>query len=100
MKSLYSLSENGLQITLTGQGKIGLMLLAFLFDGREKSVIECSGKKLSIHYQGWICQYQLEQGEAIIDTGKHGYNRNGHYGLFRAEGKDVLTVRITIFPAQ
>ena len=100
VKCLYFLSENGLQIILTGQGKLGLMLPAFLFDGKENSIIECSGKTLSIHYLGWVCQYQLEQGEAILDTGKHGYNRNGHYGIFRAEGKDVLTVRIAIVPAQ
>ncbi|MBR6373348.1 MAG: hypothetical protein IKS20_09215 [Victivallales bacterium] len=99
VKSHYSLTENGLQITLAGQGRLGLMLPAFLFDGKEKSIVECSGKALTIHYHGWVCQYQLEQGETILDTGRHGYNRNGHYGIFRADGKDALTVRIAIFPA-
>ena len=97
--SLYSLTEDGLQITLTGQGGIGLMLPAFQFDGREKSVIENSGRTLAIRYCGWMCRYLLEQGDTIRDTGKTGCNRNGHYKIFRAEGKNDLTVRITIFPA-
>ena len=97
--SRYSLTEDGLQITLSGQGGIGLMLPAFQFDGREKSVIELSGRTLSIRYCGWVCRYQLEQGNTIRDTGKTGYNRNGHYQIFRAEGKENLTVRITIFQA-
>ena len=97
--SRYSLTEDGLQITLSGQGGIGLMLPVFEFDGREKSVIENSGSTLSIRYGGWVCRYRLEQGDVIRDTGKTGYNRNGHYKIFRAEGKGDLTVRITISPA-
>jgi hypothetical protein len=100
VKSAYLLNEDGLKITLSGQGKIGLMLPAFQFDGKEKSVIENSGKTLSIRYRNWICRYSLEQGSVIRDTGKLGCNRNGHYAIFRAEGKDNMTVRISIFPAE
>ena len=99
VESTWLLDEDGLRITLTGKGGIGLMLPAFQFDGREKSVIENSGKALSVRYQGWVCRYSLEQGTVIRDTGKTGCNRNGHYAVFRAEGKDILTVRIAIFPA-
>ena len=97
-KSWYSLTADGLQITVTGTGAIGLMLPAFLFDGRTKTLIEHSSRTLSVHYQGWVCHFRLAQGEAIQDTGKIGYNRNGHYGIFRATGKNKLTVIITISP--
>lgn len=98
VKSSYRLSEDGLQIDSEGQGAIGLMLPAFLFDGREKSVIENSGKILTVKYRNWICRFKSENA-VIRDTGRTGYNRNGHYKLFRAEGQDHLTVRIAIFPA-
>lgn len=97
VKSSYRLSEKGLQINLSGQGTIGLMLPAFQFDGTEKCAIENSGTTLTVKYRNWVCRYQLERGEIIRDTGKIGYNRNGHYKLFRAEGKNVLTVRVAIF---
>lgn len=98
IKSVYRLSEEGLQIELEGQGSIGLMLPAFQFDGANKSQIENSGKTLTIKYQNWICRYQTENG-TIRDISRTGYNRNGHYRLFRAEGKDRLSVKIDIYPA-
>ena len=98
MKSAYRLSEDGLQIDLEGQGAIGLMLPAFQFDGTEKGVIENSGKVLTVKYRNWVCRYRTENG-TIRDSGNTGYNRNGHYKLFRAEGNDRLTVKIDIFPA-
>ena len=100
VKSTWLLNEDGLLITLTGKGAIGLMLPAFQFDGKEKSVIENSGTALSIQYRNWVCRYSLEQGSVIRDTGKLGCNRNGHYAIFQAEGKDILRVRIAIFPAE
>ena len=98
VKSSYRLSEDGLQIDLEGPGAIGLTLPAFQFDGTEKCVIENSGKVLTVKYRNWVCRYQTENG-TIRDSGRTGYNRNGHYKLFRAEGKDDLTVKIDIFPA-
>ena len=98
VKSAYRLSEDGLQIDLEGPGAIGLTLPAFQFDGTEKCVIENSGKVLTVKYRNWVCRYRTENG-TIRDSDKNGYNRNGHYKLFRAEGKDKLTVKIDIFPA-
>ena len=98
VRSVYRLSEEGLQIDLEGQGGIGLMLPAFQFDGTEKCAIENSGKVLTVKYRNWVCRYRTENG-TIRDSGNTGYNRNGHYKLFRAEGNDRLTVKIDIFPA-
>lgn len=99
LASKYLLDRNGLKITLKGTGKIGLMLPAFKFDGKNKTVIKVSANTLSITYKGWICRYQIESGK-ITDIVKNGYNRNGHYDLFRAEGDKNLTVQVSIEPAQ
>jgi len=98
VRSTFSLDENGLRIEVDGENEIGLMLPAFQFDGREKTVIENTGKNLAVTYRGWTCRYRVEDG-TIRDTGRLGCNRNGHYALFRAERKKHLTVIIDIIPA-
>ena len=98
VRSSYSLDQNGLRIELDGENEIGLMLPAFQFDGREKTAIENTGKTLAVTYRGWTCRYHVEDG-TICDSGRTGCNRNGHYALFRAEGKKHLAVRIEIIPA-
>ena len=97
LKSTCFLSGDGLQITLEGKGRIGLMLPAFQFDGRDWCTIENSGSDLSVRYENWICRFLLERGASIRDTLKTGRNRNGYYKIFRAEGKDSLSLRIAIF---
>ena len=99
VKTNYFLDENGLQITLEGKGRIGLMLPAFAFDGTTKTGISNTGKILSIKYKNWVCRYTLDNGE-ITNTGGTGYNRNGHYQIFRASGNDRMKVTVTITPAE
>ena len=97
VKSNYLLDKNGLQVTVTGNGKTGLMLPAFAFDGKNKTQIENNGIKLNIQYQNWQCTYNLQAG-VIRNTGKKGYNRNGYYDLYRAENDKEVSVRISITP--
>ena len=78
---------------------MGVLLPAFSFDGREKPLIKVSEKSLSVTYRNWVCRWQLKAGK-IVDTGKKGYNRNGHYKLFRAENKDELTLLVSISPVK
>ena len=96
-KTSFFLSAKGLRIAVEGKEGVGLMLPAFEFDGKEKSRISNSGSVLEIKYRNWLCRYRADGG-TIRDTGKNGCNRNGHYRLFRAEGKKRLTVGIDIFP--
>ena len=91
----YLLDKNGMQITVSGQGEVGLMIPAFHFDGTENTVITNSGKTLIIKYRNWECRWELKQGR-ICDTGKTGYNRNGHYRIFRAENSSILTAKVCI----
>ena len=91
----YLLDKNGMQITVSGNGEVGLLIPAFTFDGKENTVITNSGRTLKICYRGWECCWELKQGK-ICDTGKTGCNRNGHYRIFRAENRDTLTAVIRI----
>ena len=91
----YQLDKSGMKITVSGKGEVGLMIPAFTFDGKEKTVISNSGSTLTIRYRDWECRWELQQGK-ISDTGKTGYNRNGHYRIFRAENFDTLTAVIRI----
>jgi hypothetical protein len=93
----YQLDKDGLKVTVKGSGKVGLMLPAFEFDGREKCVIKSDENTLQITYRNWVCRYRISGG-IISDTGKQGRNRNGYYRLFRAESANSLTVTISIFP--
>lgn len=97
--SKYQLDKNGLKVTVTGKGTVGLLLPAFAFDGREKSVITTTSDTLTIRYRNWICRYHTDNG-VISDSSKMGCNRNGHYNLYRAESQNNLTVTITIYPAE
>ena len=99
IKTAYLLDKDGMHITAEGDSEVGLLLPAFKFDGKEKAEITNSGNTLSIKYQNWICRYQVTGG-VIRAAGKTGCNRNGHYRLFRAEGKKRFSVDITIFPAE
>lgn len=94
-ESFWTLDSNGLKITVNAGGKAGLMIPAFFFDGKDHPQITCSEKTLSIRYQDHECLWQIEKGR-FCDTGQKGYNRNGHYQLFRAEGEETLTVTVAI----
>ena len=94
----YLLDKNGLQVTAAGEGMVGMMLPAFEFDGKNTPEISNDGTTLTVKYQGWICAYSIADG-TIRDTGRKGYNRNGHYKLFRAESDKKLLVKITIHQA-
>ena len=62
---------------------------------KEHPEINFSGNTLSVKYKNWLCRYQAEAG-TICDTGKVGYNRNGHYAIFSIRGKERAAVIIEI----
>ena len=91
----YTLSADGLSIALSGDGRIGLMLPAFDFDGSESTRVTATDCTLSIHHRGWVCEYTTD-GE-LVDLGSVGENRNGRYRAFVAAASDRLSVRIRIY---
>ena len=90
----YLVSADGVEITVSGEGEIGFALPAFYFDGEKLTEICADGHELSVRYDGWACRYTTD-GE-IIDLNKKAANRNGHYSVFVAGGKDKLKVSVRI----
>lgn len=101
IESSSLLDKDGLQLTVSGKNneKAGLMIPLFAFDGRESTRIICTETVLSVTWRRWVCRYELEKG-SFSDTEKTGYNRNGHYRLFRAAGDGGVKLRVRIFPEE
>ncbi len=93
----YTVSENGVAITMQGTGEIGYILPAFAFDGEACPTITAEGKTLTVSYGGWLCCYTTDG--ALIDLNKTAANRNGHYKAFLAKGQNTLHINITITKA-
>ncbi len=91
----YTVSENGVSISVSGEGDIGYLLPAFAFDGETHPVIEEDEHRLSVTYEGWCCEYTTSA--AIFDTKKAAANRNGHYRVFCAAAQNELEIKIRIF---
>ena len=97
IRSLHTVSNDGVTVLLSGEGDIGYMLPAFDFDGETYTEIHQAENRLTIRYKGWTCRYTTNG--KISDTGKTGANRNGIYRAFLATGKDSLNVKIEIVKA-
>jgi hypothetical protein len=94
----YAVSRDGVEITVKGDGAVGYMLPAFLFDGEAETVIACDGRVLTVEYGGWRCTYATDG--AIEDTGRVACNRSGYYRAFRATKEGTLCVTVGIAPCE
>ena len=90
----YSVSDDGVRLSLNGQGEIACLLPAFCFDGEVYTDIAADERSLTVSYDGWMCRY-ITSG-VIEDLGKIGANRNGHYRAFLASAENTLNVKIEI----
>ena len=88
------LTDDGLEMTLSGAGRQLLTLPAFEFDGETASAVVADEKSLTVRFKGWTCRYETD-GE-IVPTGLLYYNRNGRSRRFDACGDDALKVTINI----
>lgn len=88
----YAITEEGITVTLSGTGKLALMLPAFLFDGEAETEIAQGEGTLTVSYGGWRCTYTTDG--TIEDTGRVACNRNGYYKAFRAVKEGTLCVTI------
>ena len=89
-----TLSENGLELRLTGRGTVGLMLPAFCFDGSNEATVTHHAHALCITYKGWLCRYETDGQISALPL--QAANRNGLYKTFCAEADNSLLVHITI----
>ena len=93
----YAVSENGVCVSIKGDGEIGFVLPVFSFDGESIPKVSTNDRSLTVFYEGWECRYVTNG--AITDTGKLAANRNGHYRAFLAYGNSALNVKIEITKA-
>ena len=94
LKVDYKISNDGICINVSGEGKILHMLPAFAFDGEKETDIALDNNVLQIEYENSKCRYTSNG--VIKELGKTARNRNGFYRLFYAEGDNTLDVKIEI----
>lgn len=86
----YAVSENGVDVRLSGADNIGLMLPVFAFDGKEHTEITAADHTLTVTYQGSRCIYQFD-GTLDPDYTMY-YNRNGRYRVYKMTGKQLRII--------
>ena len=94
IKEHYTVSKQGVSVTLEGDGEIAFSLPAFCFDGEKLPKIVAERRSLTISYEGWVCRYTTDG--SILDLDQIAANRNGHYRVFLAAAQNVLNVNIEI----
>jgi membrane peptidoglycan carboxypeptidase len=94
VKEKYTVSENGVEIEISGNGEIAYSLPAFSFDGEISTQITLSGNLLSIVYNGYKCTYTSSA--EITKTNLMANNRNGYYKIFYTQACNKLSVEIKI----
>ena len=94
MEWACSLSGEGLEMTLSGEGGVAMELPAFDFDGKENTSIKYDDKSLSVTHRGWTCRYRTDA--RILPTNAAVHNRNGRYKVFRAAGEKKIKVWVSI----
>ena len=92
--SVYGVSEDGVDIEISGAGEVACLLPAFAFDGASATQIESSDHRLRIFYKGHCCTYYTNG--IIEDTGRKAANRNGHYRVYQVRGNECLKIRIVL----
>lgn len=91
----YTVTDDGVSVKAMGDGEVGIMLPAFLYDGENYTYVKAEGKTLSVGYLGWVCEYETD-GE-ISDLGFTAPNRTGHVGAYLASGMKSVSVKVRIF---
>jgi len=91
----YTVDKNGVDIEVVGEDDVAFMIPFFEFDGEKHTEILRGEGFVEVNYEGYTCRYTTDG--KLIDTEKPARNRNGHYRVFRAEGKDRLNIKIEIY---
>lgn len=94
LSASYFVDETGVTVTVSGEGRIALLLPAFAFDGETETEIAASEHSISIFYENAVCRYVTDG--TVADSVCYGANRNGRYRGYYAEAEKVLTVKISI----
>ena len=79
-------------MTVATSGDIAFALPVFVFDGETTTSVTTGPNWVEVGYSGWTCRYETDG--SLVNTSRVYGNRNGHYQLMEAKGKDLLTVRV------
>ena len=83
----YSVSDCGVDITLSGTEMAGFMLPVFDFDGKECTKITVTENGISVVYQWAVCRFRFN-GKCNPDF-RYFYNRNGRYRVYEIAAKEL-----------
>ncbi len=84
VEQTYVITENGIDITMSGAENIGILIPVFIFDGKNETAIEFDKNRLTVGYQGHSCTYTFD-GELKL-TDDWFFNRNGRYEVIKMQG--------------
>lgn len=92
----YVITENGVNISVTGAEDIGYEIPVFTDSGEEKTSVTVTdgGKTLTVGFCGHRCTWKTDG--IFVDTGETFRNRNGEYRDYRASGKHTVNLTLTM----
>lgn len=91
----YQLSDQGVDITLSGYDQVGFMVPVFDFDGKNTTAVTLEENAITVSYLGATCRYTFHG--KILGEPRYYYNRNGRYRVYRVASPDL---HITMQEAQ
>lgn len=94
VKSVYSVSENGVDIAVSADGEVGLCLPAFEFDGENETSIDIDKESITIKYLDSSCKYSFDG--KLNENYEHYYNRSGKYRVYKVFNNDSLNVHVEL----
>lgn len=93
-KETCVVSEDGVSITVSGNGELELCFPAFEFDGKEHTEISLSEKSVQVAYKEHRCIYTTPneiKGKSALYA-----NRNGHYKAYAVCGENSISLNIKL----
>ncbi len=83
----YTVSQSGVDISLSGCELVGFMVPVFDFDGKDHTEISVTENSISAAYQGAVCRYRFD-GRCSTDF-RYFYNRNGRYRVYEIAAREL-----------
>lgn len=89
-----TVSKDGVEIVIEGNGNLEILFPVFEFDGSTKTKINSSPTSVTVQYKGSECRFTTDN--TVTDRNEIYANRNGHYKKFAITGKDRITLKIEL----
>ena len=94
----YTVSPEGVLVTVEGNGDLEILFPVFDFDGETKTNTEIKENNVNVIYKGYKCCY-LGSG-SIENKNCMCANRNGHYQKMAVKGKNKVSIKIELKSAE